>query len=902
MRLSLATFFVLAACGTASAQSYSISTFAGGALPVNISGTSATLYGPQSVAVDAKGNVFFADQNDVLRVDATTGMLSLVAGNGTAGYSGDDGLAVDAQLNLELNIVGGGGLALDTAGNLYIADTGNQCIRKVTNGVITTVAGTGTSGFSGDNGPATSAKLSGPAGVGLDSAQNLYIADTGNRRIRKVSNGIVTTVAGGGTGTGDNGPAASASLFYPEGVAFDQAGNMYIADFGASRIRKVSNGVITTVAGNGTLGFSGDNGPAVGAGLNEPEGVAVDAAGNIYIADYFNNRVRKVSNGVITTVTASVSLPAGVAADAAGNVYIADRGNGRIRGIVNDELSTLAGGGSFIGEGGPATSAQFHFSIASLTADSGGNLYISDTGNNLVHEVLGGTIAVLAGAGTPGFSGDYGPAIDAQLSSNDGIAVDSAGGLYVSDSGNNRVRKVSGGIITTVAGTGTPGFSGDGGLAVNAQLQGPSAVAVDNAGNLYIADSGNSRIRKVSNGVISTIAGTGTAGYSGDYGPAIDAETTACCGMAVDSTGSLYFIEDLRVRRIANGIVTTVAGGGSAAGSGDNGPATKAMLFPAGVAVDADSNLYISDNWSRSVRKVVNGVITTIAGGGSAFGDGGPATSALLYQPGALAVGPLGEVYLADTYDNRIRLLTPNAKPAIHLIPGIVSGFGEAMVQPGSWVSIYGANLASGTSVWHGEFPISLNGVSVSIDGRPAYLWYISPTQINLQVPDDSNESMVSVAVTTPSGTSASRVTLVSQAPSFSLLGDGRHVAAEIATPKGMGAYGGGTYDLAGPSNTFSFNTRPVRAGETLVLYGVGFGATNPFVPAGQPHSGAAPVSSAISVSIGGVNANVGFAGITEAGLYQINVTVPNVVSGDQPVQAIVNGAQSSPGAVVTIQ
>jgi sugar lactone lactonase YvrE len=304
---------VLAVASSAFGQSYTISTFAGGGLPVNIPGTSASLLrngvgeGPQGTAVDQKGNVFFTDQNIVLRLDATTGVLSLVAGNGIAGYSGDGGPAANAEFN------GATGVALDSAANVYFADTGNNRIREVSNGLITTVAGNGTAGFSGDGGPAINAELSAPMGVALDSAGNLYIADSGNQRIRKVSNGVITTVAGNGTlvsnngpGTGgysgDGGPAISAELNNPTGIALDSAANLYIADTLNQRIREVSSGVINTVAGNGTAGFSGDGGPATSAQLKGPVGVAVDSAGNIYIADSGNERIRKVSNGVITTV------------------------------------------------------------------------------------------------------------------------------------------------------------------------------------------------------------------------------------------------------------------------------------------------------------------------------------------------------------------------------------------------------------------------------------------------------------------------------------------------------------------------------------------------------------------------------------------------------------------------
>ena len=313
--------------------------------------------------------------------------------------------------------------------------------------VISTFAGNGTVGFSGDNGPATSAELHGPQGVTVDSAGNVYIADWYNYRIRMVSNGVITTVAGsgstgvsGGGFSGDNGPATSA-LLYPGAVAVDAAGNLYIADTFNNRIRKVSNGVITTVAGNGTLGSSGDNGPATSAELAGPVGVAVDAAGNLYIADFSSNRVRKVSNGVITTVASQLSNPNAVAVDAAGNVYIAE-------------------------------------------------MY-----NALILKASNGVITTVAGNGTSGFSGDNGPATGAQLNQPSGVAVDTAGNLYIADSNNSRIRMVSNGVITTVAGNGDFAFSGDNGPATSAEFYKPDAVALDAAGKVYIGDSFNARIR-----------------------------------------------------------------------------------------------------------------------------------------------------------------------------------------------------------------------------------------------------------------------------------------------------------------------------------------------------------------------------------------------------------------------
>ncbi|MEO8052551.1 MAG: hypothetical protein ABI833_19250 [Acidobacteriota bacterium] len=669
-------------------QSYSISTFAGSGLPIlNIPGTQVSLGHVQGVAADSAGNVFIAEESYpiVVRLDHTTGILSLVAGNGTSGFSGDGGPAIAAQLSSPT------GVAVDSAGNLYIAD--GDRIRKVSNGVIITVAGSGISGFSGDNGPATSAQLSSPSGVAVDSAGNLYIADTRNSRIRKVSNGVITTVAGTGAGgfgsggfSGDNGPAISAQLNFPSGVAVDAAGNLYIADTFNKRIRKVSNGVITTIAGNGDYGTGGDNGPATSAQLSlilPSSGVAVDAAGNLYIAD--NDRVRMVSSSVITTVAggpppvsplvgdngpatgAPLLYVYGVAVDSAGNLYIADHDSQRIRKVSNGVITTVAGGGYMLGDNGPATSGQL-LSPSGVAVDSGGSLYIADTNDSRIRKVSNGVITTVAGTGTiggfaGGFSGDNGPATSAQLRFPSDVAVDAAGNVYVADTDNFRIRKVSNGVITTVAGNGNFGFSGDNGPATSAGLGLTSGVAVDAAGNLYIVDV--SRIRKVSNGVITTMAGNGNFGFSGDNGPATSAELGLPSSVAIDSAGNVYIADthNNRIRRVSNGVITTVAGNGTDGFNGDGGPATNAQLsYPTGIAVDSGGVLYIADSNNGRIRKVSNGVISTIAGGGSSSGDNGPATSAQLslFLPSSrVAVNAAGAVYFSD--GQRIRFLTTGA-------------------------------------------------------------------------------------------------------------------------------------------------------------------------------------------------------------------------------------------------
>jgi uncharacterized protein (TIGR03437 family) len=569
-------------------------------------------------------------------------------------------------------------------------------------------------------------------------------------------------------------------------------------------------------------------------------------------------------------------------------------------------ISTLAGGGApgagYSGDDGPATSAQLN-SRWGVAVDSAGNLYIADTNNNRIRKVSGGIITTVAGNGTPGFSGDSGPATSIQLSAPSGVAVDSAGNLYIADTNNNRIRKVSGGIITTVAGNGTLGFSGDGGPATSAQLKEPYGVTVDSAGNLYIAEPYDNRIRKISGGIITTLAGNGTSGFSGDGGPATSAQLAFPVGIAVDTAGNLYIADGGFVRKVSGGIITTVAGGGIELG--DGGPATRAKLGASGVAMDTAGNLYIADQGNERIRKVSGGIITTIAGKGTLgfSGDGGPATSAQLNVPVTVAMDTAGNVYIADYRNNRVRLLTRIVAPFINQ-NGVVPIYSPVtVIQAGSWVSIYGTDLANGTFLWNGDFPTSLGATSVTINSKPAYLWFVSPTQINLQAPDDTATGTVMVLVTSSLGTAQSTVILALQGPCFSLLGDGKNVAGEIATPNGEGAYGGGSYDLVGPSGAFSFKTRSVKAGETLVLYGVGFGPTTSAVPAGRLYSGSSPTSNPVTITIGGVQTNVAFSGITESGLYQFNLTVPpGTGSGDQPLQATVNGVPTPTGVVVSVQ
>ena len=345
--------------------------------------------------------------------------------------------------------------------------------------VIITAAGDGTQGYLGDGGVATNlAELGGPQNVVADGAGNIFITDFWTSWIRKVdTNGMISLVVGkiwDDTGSniwgysGDGGPATNAALDAPHGLAFDAAGNMFIADSANNCIRKVDTyGIITTVAGNGSYGYSGDGAPATNLSLDYPMDVAVDSAGNLFIADTWNSLIRKVdTNGIMTTVA----------------------------GYVTDGYILWG----FGGDGGPATTAELRFP-SSVALDAAGNLFITDTANNRVRKVdTHGIITTVAGDGVEGYSGDGGAAVNAALNTPVGIAVDSQDNLFIADSGNERIREVgSSGIITTVVGNGTNGYSGDGGAPTNATLNSPADVAVDANNNLLIADSDNNVIREV---------------------------------------------------------------------------------------------------------------------------------------------------------------------------------------------------------------------------------------------------------------------------------------------------------------------------------------------------------------------------------------------------------------------
>lgn len=681
------------------AAAQSIFTVAGGGIDDGRPATSAALAYPFAAIYDAAGNLYVADtQNQrVRKVDARNGKISTVAGTGAAGYAGDGRPAWGATLSYPA------GLAFDRSGNLYVADSENARIRRVKagTGVIETIAGTGSWSFSGDGGPALAADLALPLGLALDADGNLLVADAYNHRVRRIDLGtlVITTIAGNGTeaSTGDGELAHLASLNFPVALAVDPGGNLYVAEDRGHRIRRVdrATGRISTVAGTGEAGFSGDGGPATSARLERPAGLAFDPAGGLFVSDAGNYRVRRVStSGVITTwagsgesgysgdggLAAAARLsPAGLANDPSGTgLAVVDRENNRVRRVSFDTTTifTVAGNGlyGYLGDLGPATSAGLRAPWR-VAIGPEGDLYVADSENGRVRRVgrESRRISTYAGGGS---GPDGGPAESARLDFPVGLAFDSAGNLLIAETWAGRVRKVerSTGLIRTVAGGGE--LTGDGVPATSARLQSPLGICLDSAGNLFVADADVNRVRKVDagTGLVSTVAGTGAEGYSGDGGPATAATMTSPQDLALDPAGNLHVSTgDGRVRRIdaSTGLISTYAGGGSSLG--DGGPATQAYLDnPSGLGFDAAGNLFIADGWGARVRRVdaASRVISTVAGTDipGFYGDGGPAAQAGLSLPQGVTVDDTGNVFVADTNANRIRVVpacTAIAPPAL---------------------------------------------------------------------------------------------------------------------------------------------------------------------------------------------------------------------------------------------
>ena len=652
-----------------------ITTFAG-------NGTLGYLYNPYGVAVDGAGNVYIADSFDAVveEVPANSGTMTVIAGNGNYDYKGDNGPATAAAL---MNPTG---VAVDSAGNVYIADSDANVIRRVASGtgIITTVAGNGVGAFSGvpsytgDGGPATSAELFYPESVAVDGAGNLYIADTANSVIRVVSakTQIITTVAGNGIDCwgGDGGPATSAGVCYPAGVTVDSAGILYIADTSSNVVRKVLASGLPPVVPTAPPAFSIGSGSYSSAQVVTLSDSTPGAAIYITLDGTSPTSASYIYNGPVN-VTGTVTLKAiAIAPGYLPSAAVSATYTFTIRPAL--VISTIAGTGinGMKGAGGPATSAQIGDPYG-LARDGAGNLYFTDYIDMVVWRVDAktGIITIVAGngaganTGIGGYSGDGGPATSAELNTPMGLAMDAGGNLYIADYMNHRIRRVDAttGIITTYAGTGQPGYSGNGGLATAAKLNYPQGVLFDAAGNLLIADTSNRVVRKVDSttGIITNVVGNHTNSFNGDGGLATSSGLSSPAQLAFDGAGNLYIEGGNRIRKVtaATGILTTVAGNGIAGLSGDGGPAINAEIMPRSIVVDGSGNILFGNIYGAIRMVSPAGIITSVVGNGycSYSGDGGDPGVAGVCAPHAMVFDGAGNMYFEDSDNHVIRMVGP---------------------------------------------------------------------------------------------------------------------------------------------------------------------------------------------------------------------------------------------------
>lgn len=562
------------------------------------------------------------------------------------------------------------GVAVDTAGNVYVADSSNHSIRKITSaGAVTTLAGiAGTTATTS----ASPAGFNEPFSVVVDAAGTLYVADTNNNAIRKITpTGVVSTLAGGnGAGSAD-GTGSAAKFHEPRGIALDTAGNLYVADYENNTVRKVTAaGVVTTLAGAvntpGTV-----NGQGTAARFMSLNGIAVDSSGNVYVADAGSRAIRKISpSGLVTTLAGGgtggqFGEPRGVVVDASGTVYVTDYSAHIVLKVTAaGVVSKIAGTAPTPGSTDGSTAALFN-APSGIALDSAGNLYVADTANNTIRKVSSvGEVTTLAGLAGRSSSVD-GKGAAARFEEPYAVATDGTY-VYLADHTDHSIRKISAdGTVTTLAGKAGSFGSADG-TGASARFYAPSGIAADSAGTVYVADTSNGTVRKISAaGVVTTLAGTaGSKGTTDGTGAA--ARFAAPSGVAVDSSGNVYVVdsEASTLRKITPaGLVTTLAGGAYSNGFTNATGTAARFSIPFDVAVDSSGNLYITDRNNHSIRKVTPlGVVTTLAGSGSMGYANGSGAAAQFKFPSGLTVDSLGNVFVADTDNQVIRKVTPTGE------------------------------------------------------------------------------------------------------------------------------------------------------------------------------------------------------------------------------------------------
>ena len=717
---------LIAFVGPAVAQSYTFTTFAG-VLPqkgsADGSDADARFTNPAGIAIDPAGNIYVADTfNYTVRKITPTGVVTTIAGlAGTIGSA--DGPRETARFG-ELY-----GLAADANGNIFVSDFTNHSIRKISPaGSVTTFAGlSGTAGSV--DGTTATARFRNPAGIALDADGTIFVADRGNRIVRKItSGGVVTTLAGlfGVNGSTD-GTGNAARFNALTGLAIDRAGNVYVIDNSNYNVRKITAaGAVSTVAGlAGTSGST--NGVGTAARFNSCYGITVDGNDNVFIADTLNESIRKITpDGTVTLFAGTAGLPGStnglsgitrfyrpyaICADPANNLYIADTNNQSIRKLTPAGTSTtFAGpGGNFGSTDGPGATARFNLA-SSIASDRAGNLYVSDSVNATVRKITpAGVVSTFAGeAGLIGYLDGGGSG--ARLGYPYGLAVDSSDNIYVADTIFNVVRKItSTGTVSTVAGIGslTPG-SADG-PALAARFNSPRGVTIDRDGNLYVADTTNQTIRRVSAaGLVTTLAGSTGLRGSAD-GPGNIARFSDPVGIACEPDGSKIYIADpgnSAIRQITSaGIVTTLAGLPGTPGTADgNGPAAR-FTSPTGITYGPQGNLFVVDSGVNLIRMVTPaGNVSTIAGeAGALGGTDGSGTAAHFNNPLALTFDPAGALFIVDSLNNRI------AKGVLDRIPVVTAITPSLTLATGSSLTL--AATATGGGL---QYQWRFNGTAIS--------------------------------------------------------------------------------------------------------------------------------------------------------------------------------------------
>ncbi len=660
-------------------------------------GTTALFHTPTAVACDLAGNLYVADGNQTIRKISPDGRVTTLAGlEGTTGS--DDGSGSAARFNNP------SGVALDPAGNVYVADTGNHTVRKITrSGLVTTLAGKARSPGNLD-GVGSASRLNSPFGIAVDGAGNVYISEWSDT-IRKITpQGAVTTIAGrpNQSGTAD-GPGASArfSLFPGGGLTADEAGNVFVADTVNCTIRKISNtGVVKTIAGAaGAPGYA--DGPAWSARFDSPFGVAMGPGGELFVLDTFNFVVRRLASGTVTTLAGIPGKPGsddggpgvgrldeawGIAFDGTDQVYVADTNNNTVRKMTSDgEMTTVAGrAGSSGSADGVGTAARFAF-VAGVATDTAGNVYATDNRNHTVRKITpDGRVTTFAGLAGVGGSQD-GAGAAARFGLLSGIAVDPGGNVFTVDWIFHTVRKITPqGVVSTFAGSpGSPGYRD--GVATEARFDSPFGVAVDAAGNVYVADMNSRTIRKITpEGIVSTIAGSAYVLGSRD-GPAGQALFYWPFGIAVDPAGTVYVADygNSTIRAISPaGDVRTIAGAAGQMG-GVDGPGSEARFSqPGGIAWDT-TGIWVADIFNETVRRIApDGFVTTEGGlAGSSGNRDGTGSEARFERPWGVAIDKSGNVYVADAGNNAVRLgrrvSTAGLVPDVATIDSEVGSVGE---------------------------------------------------------------------------------------------------------------------------------------------------------------------------------------------------------------------------------